>query len=180
MALSLKNIKYKILSIFPILLLLFVSFNGNSIIDFNFFSINLHFIIVYYWALRDPDNFGYGFIFLSGIINDVVYGLPFGVNALCLLLIAAVAAYVRVVAVRVTLVNDWISFVPALLFANFIYFLAKSYSIQFPRSAFSIRCLIGLLSEVSGLNNKYCLIIIRLLILIKVIFQKILCIPSVN
>ena len=57
MALSLKNIKYKILSIFPILLLLFVSFNGNSIIDFNFFSINLHFIIVYYWALRDPDNF---------------------------------------------------------------------------------------------------------------------------
>ncbi len=128
MALSLKNIKYKILSIFPILLLLFVSFNGNSIIDFNFFSINLHFIIVYYWALRDPDNFGYGFIFLSGIINDVVYGLPFGVNALCLLLIAAVAAYVRVVAVRVTLVNDWISFVPALLFANFIYFLSLYFS----------------------------------------------------
>ena len=58
---------------------------------------------------------------MSGIISDVVFGFPIGVNALALLIIAAVAAYVRVVTVRITLVNDWISFIPALLFANFNY-----------------------------------------------------------
>ena len=71
---------------------------------------------------------GYGSIFLSGIISDVVYGLPIGVNSLALLIIAGVAAYVRVVTVRITLLNDWVSFIPALLLANFIYFLSLYYS----------------------------------------------------
>ena len=77
---------------------------------------------------------GYGFIFLSGIISDVVFGLPLGVNALALLIIAAVAAYVRVVTVRITLINDWISFIPALLLANFIYFMSlyfSNYSVEY-------------------------------------------------
>ena len=39
-----------------------------------------------------------------------------------------VAAYVRVVTVRITLINDWISFIPALLFANFVYFISLYYS----------------------------------------------------
>ena len=71
---------------------------------------------------------GYGFIFLAGIINDVVFALPLGVNALSLLIIAAVAAYVRVVTVRKSLINDWISFIPALLIANFVYFLSLYFS----------------------------------------------------
>ena len=71
---------------------------------------------------------GYGFIFLSGMISDIVFGLPLGVNALSLLIIAAVAAYARVVTVRITLINDWISFIPALLIANFIYFLSLYFS----------------------------------------------------
>ena len=70
----------------------------------------------------------YGFVFLSGIISDVVYGFPLGVNSLSLLAIAAVASYVRVVTVRITLLNDWISFIPALLIANFIYFLTLYFS----------------------------------------------------
>ena len=62
------------------------------------------------------------------MIADVVHGLPFGVNALSLLVIAAVAAYVRVVTVRITLVNDWVSFIPALLLANLAYFISLYYS----------------------------------------------------
>ena len=42
--------------------------------------------------------------------------------------VAGVAAYVRVVTVRITLINDWISFIPALLFANFVYFISLYYS----------------------------------------------------
>jgi len=134
MAYIYKQIKYKFLELLPILLLFFISLSGNSIIDLKFFSINVHYILVYYWVLRKPRNLGYGYIFLSGIISDVVFGFPLGINALSLLIIASVAAYVRVVTVRVTLVNDWISFIPALLFANFIYFFSlyfSNYSIDY-------------------------------------------------
>jgi len=79
-------------------------------------------------VLRLPQALGYGFIFLSGIISDVVLGLPLGINSLSLLVISAVAAYVRVVTVRITLINDWISFIPALLIANFVYFLSLYFS----------------------------------------------------
>ena len=134
MAYIYKQVKYKFFELLPILLLFFISLSGNSIVSLKFFSINVHYILVYYWVLRKPRNLGYGFIFLSGIISDVVFGFPFGVNALSLLIIAAVAAYVRVVTVRITLVNDWISFIPALLFANFIYFFSlyfSNYSIDY-------------------------------------------------
>jgi len=134
MAYIYKQVKFKFFELLPILLLFFISLSGNSVIDLRFFSVNVHYILVYFWVLRQPRILGYGFIFLSGIISDVVFGLPFGVNALSLLIIAAVAAYIRVVTVRVTLVNDWISFIPALLFANFIYFFSlyfSNYSIDY-------------------------------------------------
>ena len=134
MAYSYRQIKFKFFELLPLLLLFFISLNGNSIIDLNFFSINVHYILVYYWVLRKPQVMGYGFIFLSGIISDVVFGLPLGVNALALLIVAGTAAYVRVVTVRITLINDWISFIPALLLANIIYFLSlyfSNYSIDY-------------------------------------------------
>ena len=134
MAYTYKQIKFRFFEFLPLLLLFFISLNGNSIIDLKLFSINIHYILVYYWVLRQPQSLGYGFIFLSGIISDVVFGFPLGVNALSLLIIAAVAAYVRVVTVRITLINDWISFIPALLLANFIYFLSlyfSNYSIDY-------------------------------------------------
>jgi len=128
MAFNIREIKYKIFDLFPLLLLLFISLNGSSVINISFISVSIHYILVYYWVLRRPNNLGYGFIFLSGIISDVVLGLPLGVNALSLLFVSGVAAYVRVLTVRITLVNDWISFIPALLFANFIYFFSLYYS----------------------------------------------------
>ena len=134
MAILFKQFKFKFFEMLPLILLFFISLNGNSIVDFKLFSINVHYILVYYWVLRQPEALGYGFIFLSGIISDVVFGYPLGINSLSLLIIAATAAYVRVVTVRLTLINDWISFVPALLFANFIYFISlyfSNYSIDY-------------------------------------------------
>ncbi len=118
----------KFIGILPLIILFFISLNGSSVINIKFFSINIHYILVYYWVLRQPQSLGYGFIFLSGLISDVVLGFPLGVNSLSLLFVAGVAAYVRVVTVRITLINDWISFVPALLFANFVYFISLYYS----------------------------------------------------
>ena len=124
MSLNLYKIKSKTLNLLPVLILFIISLSANSIIDLKYFSISFHYILVYYWVLRKPENLGYGFIFLSGLISDVVYGFPLGINSLTLLAVAAVAAYVRVVTVRITLINDWVSFVPALLIANLIYFIS--------------------------------------------------------
>ena len=134
MALTFKRVKFKFFGILPLVLLFFISLNGSSIINVKFFSVNIHYILVYFWVLRQPQSLGYGFIFLSGIISDVVLGFPIGINALSLLFVAGVAAYVRVVTVRITLVNDWISFIPALLFANFVYFTSlhfSNYSVEY-------------------------------------------------
>ena len=134
MVLTFKKAKFKFFGILPLVLLFFISLNGSSIINIKFFSVNIHYILVYYWVLRQPQSLGYGFIFLSGIISDVVLGFPIGINALSLLFIAGVAAYVRVVTVRITLVNDWISFIPALLFANLVYFTSlyfSNYSVEY-------------------------------------------------
>ena len=128
MAYIFNQIKFKFFEILPLFLLFFISLNGSSVININFFSVNVHYILVYYWVLRKPESLGYGFIFLSGIISDVVFGFPLGINSLSLLIVAAVSAYVRVVTVRITLINDWISFIPALLFANFIYFISLYFS----------------------------------------------------
>ena len=134
MAYLIKQIRTRFIELTPLFFLFYISLTGNSVIDFKFLSINVHYILIYYWVLRQPQALGYGFIFLSGIITDVVFGLPIGVSALALLAVAAVAAYVRVVTVRISLVNDWISFIPALLLANFIYFMSlyfSNYSIDY-------------------------------------------------
>ena len=124
MAVLFKQVKFRFFELIPLILLFFVSLNGSSIIDLKFFSINILYILVYYWVLRQPQTLGYGLIFIAGVISDIVNGFPIGINALTLLVIAAVAAYVRVVTVRITLVNDWISFIPALLLANLVYFIS--------------------------------------------------------
>ena len=134
MAILFKQFKLNFISLIPILLLFIISLNGNSVIDFRFFSVNIHYILIYFWVLRRPGILGYGFVFLSGVITDVVFGLPIGATPLALLAVAAVATYVRVVTVKMSLINDWVSFIPALLFANFIYFSAlyfSNYSIDY-------------------------------------------------
>ena len=134
MTFSFKEIKNKFFEFIPLFLLFFISLNGSSIIDFRFFSINVHYILIYYWVLRKPQALGYGYIFISGIITDVMFGFPMGLTALVLLIVATVAAYVRVVTVRVSLFSDWMVFIPALLTANLVYFLIlyfSNYSIDY-------------------------------------------------
>ena len=127
MAIFVKHFQNSFISLVPLILLFFISLTGMSIIDLNFFTVNIHFILVYYFALRKPDLLGNGFIFLSGIITDVMHGLPIGATALTLLVIAGVASYVRVVTVRISLLTDWISFIPTLLLASLTYYLVLNF-----------------------------------------------------
>ena len=112
-------------SYFPTLILFLSVFNEH---DFNYlkiqyFSFNFVYILIFYWTLRSPNQLGYISIFLAGIINDVVIGLPIGVSSLSYLLICSVTAYIRNITLIYNFINDWISILFTLLLINSIQIL---------------------------------------------------------
>ena len=124
MAINVRRLKNFILETGPLILLFYICISEfhTQFYYWKIFSFNLQFIIIYYWVLRDPDILGYGFVFLSGLINDVVLSLPLGASALCYLFVSLVAAYVRNATVRSSLFTDWFTFIIAILIGNFLYF----------------------------------------------------------
>ena len=114
----------RFLNLIPLLILFFLAF---SEMDFNFeklsfLSFNLIYILIFYWVLKSPDILGYGFIFIAGIINDVVIGLPIGVSSITYLILAGFAGYLRYLTVQPSLIYDWIIFVPSIAVTNSVYF----------------------------------------------------------
>ena len=110
------------LSYLPIILLFFSVFNE---FDFNYlkldyFSFNFIFILIFFWTLRNPDQLGYFSIFLAGIINDVVIGIPIGISSFCYLLICTITSYIRQITLSPKFINDWLSFIVAVLLINSI------------------------------------------------------------
>ena len=111
-----------LLSYTPLLILFFSVFNE---FDFNYlkienFSFNFVYILIFYWTLRSPDSLGYFFIFLAGIINDVVIGIPIGISSLCYLILCAVTAYIRNITLSPNFVKDWFSFLFTMVLINSI------------------------------------------------------------
>ena len=111
-----------LLSYLPIFLLFFSVFNE---FDFNYlkldyFSFNFIFILIFFWTLRNPNQLGYFAIFLAGIINDVVIGIPIGISSFCYLLICTITSYIRQITLSPKFINDWLSFIIAVLLINSI------------------------------------------------------------
>ncbi len=133
MAINVKIFKEGFLRLLPLILLIYMCISEfhTQFYYWKIFSFNIQFIIIYYWILRDPSILGYGFVFLCGIINDVILSLPLGTSALSYLFVSLVAAYVRNATVRSTLFTDWFTFVIAILVGNFItYFLLKKFTVM--------------------------------------------------
>ena len=131
MAINVKVFKEGLLRLAPLVLLIYVCISEfhTQFYYWKIFSFNLQFIIIYYWVLRDPSILGYGFVFLCGILNDIVLNLNLGTSALSYLFVALVAAYVRNATVRSTLFTDWYTFVVAKLLGNIIsYFLIQKFT----------------------------------------------------
>ncbi len=110
------------LSYLPLIILFFSVFNE---FDFNYlkienFSFNFVYILIFYWTLRNPDSLGYFSIFLAGIINDVVIGIPIGISSLCYLILCAVTAYIRNITLSPNFVKDWFSFLFTMILINSI------------------------------------------------------------
>ena len=109
-------------SYFPIGMLFLSVFND---FDFNYlkieyFSFNFAHILIFFWTLKNPNHLGYTSIFLAGIINDVIIGIPIGVTSFCYLLICSVTAYIRNITLTPNFINDWLSFLFTILLINSI------------------------------------------------------------
>ena len=101
------------------LIILFISVLNE--IDLNYleyFSLNFPFILIFYWSLKKTESLGYGYIFLAGLINDVVTGLPIGISSFNYLLLCGFAAYLRTITLRPSLIKDWFFFLFTILVIN--------------------------------------------------------------
>ena len=113
-----KNFFRAIIKNIPIILLLISVLNE---FDFNYlglsyFSFDFPFILIFYWTLKKNESLGYGFIFIAGMINDAVVGLPMGISSLSYLFVCVFAAYLRNITLRPSLVKDWIFFLFTTIF----------------------------------------------------------------
>jgi len=114
-----KNFLHKYTPVF----LLFTSILNE--IDFNlefkYFSFNFAYILIFYYSLkRGEGGISYILIFIAGLFNDVINGLPMGISSLSYLLLCTAAAYLRNITLRPNLIKDWISFLVTILILNFI------------------------------------------------------------
>ena len=110
------------LSYLPLIFLFISVFNE---FDFNYleienFSFNFVHILIFYWTLKNLDRLGYLSIFLAGIINDVVVGIPIGVSSFCYLILCSVTAYIRNITLSPNFVKDWFSFLFTIILINSI------------------------------------------------------------
>tara|TARA_Y100000768_G_scaffold311693_1_gene246295 strand:+ start:706 stop:1224 length:519 start_codon:yes stop_codon:yes gene_type:complete len=111
---------------FPIILLFISVLNefDFNYLNLKYFSFNFPFILVFYWSLKKNDSLSYGFIFIAGLFNDAVIGLPIGLSSLSYLLVCGFAAYLRNITLRPDLFKDWLFFLMTICVTNsLIYFL---------------------------------------------------------
>ena len=111
------TISNKLLRYGPILLLLISVLNefDFNYLELKYFSFNFPFILIFYWSLKKPESLGYGLIFISGLINDVVVGFPMGISSLAYLFICGSAAYFRNITLNPSLFKDWMFFLATIL-----------------------------------------------------------------
>jgi len=110
----------------PLILLFFSVFNefDFNYLNYQYFSFNFPFILVFYWSLKRIETLGYGYIFIAGMFNDAVLGFPIGISSLTYLIICGFAAYLRNITLRPSLTKDALYFLFTILVANSVnYFL---------------------------------------------------------
>jgi rod shape-determining protein MreD len=133
-----KNWIRKILSNIPILLL-FISVLNNF--DFNhlglkYFSFNFSYILIFYYSLKKSESLGYSYIFIAGLFNDVVTGIPIGLSSLMYLILCVAASYLRNITLRPSLIKDCIFFLITILIINSLLFISLNFIFNYELSYF--------------------------------------------
>ena len=113
-----ENIINNLLRLAPLIILFISVLNEFDLNYLQVFSLNFPFILIYYWSLRKSESLGYGYIFVAGLINDVVTGFPIGISSFNYLMICGFEAYLRTITLRPNLVKDWFFFLFTILVVN--------------------------------------------------------------
>ena len=119
-----KNLLYKIYTWLPILALFISVFNEFDLnyLNIDYFSFNFPFILIFYFALKAYQRFDYSLVFLAGLFNDTVVGLPLGISSLSYILICIFATYLRNITISPNLIKDWFYFLFIISLINSINF----------------------------------------------------------
>ena len=113
-----KHFLYKYTPVFLLFMSILNEIDFN--LEFKYFSFNFVYILIFYYSLKREGGIGYILIFIAGLFNDVINGLPMGISSLSYLLLCVSAAYLRNITLRPSLIKDWISFLISILILNFI------------------------------------------------------------
>ncbi len=131
-----KSFLYKIYHWLPIIFLFISVLNefDFNYLEIEYFSFNFPFILIFYFTLKDSLHFDYLLVFIAGLINDVVIGLPLGISSLSYVLICSFASYLRSITIRPNLIKDWFYFLFVISLINSInysvLFLVFSYELN--------------------------------------------------
>ena len=119
-----KNLLYKIYTWLPILALFISVFNefDFNYLNIDYFSFNFPFILIFYFALKAYQRFDYFLVFLAGLFNDTVVGLPLGISSMSYILICIFATYLRNITISPNLIKDWSYFLFIISLINSINF----------------------------------------------------------
>ena len=122
------NWLYKIYSWLPILFLYISVLNEFDLnyLSIEYFSFNIPFLLIFYFALKEYNRFDFLLVFIAGLINDTVIGLPIGISSLSYILVCIFAAYLRNITIRPNLIKDWFYFLFVISLINSI-----NYSVLF-------------------------------------------------
>ena len=130
-----KNWLYKVYAWLPILFLYVSVFNEFDLnyITIEYFSFNFPFLLIFYFALKQYGRFDFLLVFIAGLINDTVVGLPLGISSLSYTLICIATSYFRNITIRPNPIKDWFYFLFIISLINSI-----SYSILVLFFAFNL------------------------------------------
>ena len=109
---SSRNSLNKFYSWLPIILLIVSVLNefDFNYLQLDYFSFNFPFILIFFFTLKDFKHFDYLLVFLAGLINDTVVGLPLGISSLSYILICIATSYFRNITIRPNQIKDWFYF----------------------------------------------------------------------
>ncbi len=102
----------KLYSWLPIMILFISVLNEFDLnyLNLDYFSFNFPFILIFFFTLKDYKNFDYFLVFIAGLFNDTVVGLPLGVSSLSYTLICIATSYFRNITIRPNPIKDWFYF----------------------------------------------------------------------
>ena len=121
-SLKTRGFYYKVYSYLPIIIL-FISVMNEfdfNYLNLDYFSFNFPFILIFFFTLKDFKNFDYLLVFLAGLINDTVVGLPLGLSSLSYMLICISTSYFRNITIRPNPIKDWFYFLFVISLLNSI------------------------------------------------------------